>query len=212
MSKFDAILRIDWLTAHRVVIDCDRKRVTAYTLDGICVMFQRYKHEALPLVVYDSRWHGQLMSWLVSLTLEDKARQELSLPRVVYEFEDVFSDELPELPPYRDVDFTIELHPGTSPIFMTPHRMTFVELQELNVQLQELLDKGFIKPSTSLWDAPILFAKEKGKILRLCMDYRQLSRVTIKNRYPFPRIDNLFHQLRGARVYSKIDLRTSYLS
>ena len=93
---------------------------------------------------------------------------------------------------------------------MTSHRMAPVELQELRVQLQELLDKGFIKPSTSPWGAPVLFAKKKDKTLRLCIDYRQLNRVTIKNRYPLPRIDDLFDQLRGARVYSKIDLCTSY--
>ena len=93
---------------------------------------------------------------------------------------------------------------------MTPHRMAPVELQELRVQLQELLDKGFIRPSTSPWGAPVLFAKKKDKTLRLCIDYRQLNRVMIKNRYPLPRIDDLFDQLRGERVYSKIDLRTHY--
>ena len=93
---------------------------------------------------------------------------------------------------------------------MTPHRMAPVELQELRVQLQELLDKGFIRPSTSPWGASVLFAKKKDKTLRLCIDYRQLNKVTIKNRYPLPRIDDLFDQLRGARVYSKIDLRTGY--
>ena len=108
------------------------------------------------------------------------------------------------------VDFGIELHPGTSPISMTPHRMAPVELQELRVQLQELLDKGFIRPSTSPWGDPVLFAKNKDKTLRLCIDYRQLNRVTIKNRYPLPRIGDLFDQLRVARVYSKIDLRTGY--
>ena len=93
---------------------------------------------------------------------------------------------------------------------MTPHKMALVELQELGVQLHELLDKGFIRPSTSPWGAPVLFAKKKDKTLRLCIDYRQLNRVTIKNRYPLPRIDDLFDQLRGAQVYSKIDLRTGY--
>ena len=88
------------------------------------------------------------------------------------EYVEVFPDELPELPPQRVVDFGIELHPGTSPISMTPHRMAPVELQELRVQLQELLDKGFIRPSTSPWGAPILFAKKKDKTLRLCIDYR----------------------------------------
>ena len=93
---------------------------------------------------------------------------------------------------------------------MTPHRMALVELQELRVQLQELLDKGFIRLSNSPWGAPFLFAKKKDKTLRLCIDYRQLNRVTIKNRYPLQRIDNLFDQLRGARVYSKIDLHIGY--
>ena len=93
---------------------------------------------------------------------------------------------------------------------MTPHRMAPVKLQELRVQLQELLDKGFIRPSTSLWGAPVLFAKKKDRTLRLCIDYRQLNRVTIKNRYPLPRIDDLFDQLRGAPVYFKIDLCTGY--
>ena len=105
-----------------------------------------------------------------------------------------FPDELPGLPPRRVVDFGIELHSGTLPISMTPHRMAPVELQELKVQLKELLDKRFIRPSTSPWGAPVLFAMKKGKTLRLCIDYRQLNRVTIKNRYPLPRIDDLFDQ------------------
>ena len=109
-----------------------------------------------------------------------------------------------------DVDFCTELHPSTSPISMTPHRMALVELQELKVQLQELLDIGFIKPSTSPWGALVLFAKKKDKTLRLCIDYRLLNKVTIKNRYPLLWIDDMFDQLRGARVYSKIDLHTNY--
>ena len=160
--------------------------------------------------MYESRCHGQLAGWLASLTLEDKVRPDLDLPRVVYEYEDVFPDELPGLAPYRVVEFCVELHLGTLLISMTPHRMASVELQELRVQLQELLDKGFIRPSTSPWGAPVLFVKKKDRTLRLCIDYRQLNRVTIKNRYLLPRIDDLFDQLRGARVYSKIDLRTGY--
>ena len=104
------------------------------------------------------------MGWLASLTIEEEARQDLSLPRVVCEYEDVFLDELPGLPPYRDVDFVIELHPGMLPISMTPHRMTPIELQELKVQIQELLDKGFIRPSTSPWSAPVMFTRKEVKI------------------------------------------------
>ena len=138
-------------------------------------------------------------------------RPDLDLPRVVGEYVDVFPDELPGLPPQRVVNFGIALHPGTSPISMTSHRMAPVKLQELRFQLQELLDKGFIRPSTSPWGAPVLLTKKKDKTLRLCIDYRQLNKITKKkNRYPLPWIDDLFDQLRGARVYSKIDLRTSY--
>ena len=104
------------------------------------------------------------MGWLASLTLQDEGKQDLSLPRVVCEYEDVFPDELLGLPLHRDVDFIIELHPDKSPISMTPHRMTLVELQELKVQIQELLDKGFIRPSTSPWTAPILFTRKEVKI------------------------------------------------
>ena len=115
--------------------------------------------------MHDSRWTGQLMGWLVSLTLEDEVRQNLDLPQVVGKYEDVFPNELPGLPPQRDVDFCIELHPGTSPISITPHRMASIELHELKVQIHELLDKGFIRPSTSPWGAPILFAKKNDKTL-----------------------------------------------
>ena len=132
-----------------VVIDCERRRVTAYTQDGTRVVFQGDKHDILPQKVYESRCQGQLAGWVASLTLEDEEKPDLVLPQVVCEYVDVFLDELPGLPPQRVVDFGIELHHGTSPISMTPHRMTPVELQELRVQLQELLNKGFIRPSTS---------------------------------------------------------------
>ena len=192
MLEFDVILGMDWLTAYRVVIDCERRRVTAYTQDGTRVIFKGDKHDILPQTLYEYRCQGQLAGWLASLTLEDEERPDLDLPPVVCEYVDVFPDELPGLPPQRVVDFSIELHPGTSPISMTPHRMAPVELQELRVQLQELVDKGFIRPGSSPWGAPILFAKKKDKTIRLCIDYRQLNRVTIKNRYPLPRIDDLF--------------------
>ena len=127
------------------------------------MVFQGDKHDILPQTVYESRCQGQLTGWLASLTLEDEERPDLDLPRVVCDYVDVFPDELPGLPPQRVVDFGIELHPGTSPISMTPHRMAPVELQELRVQLYELLDKGFIRPSASPWGAPVLFSKEEGQ-------------------------------------------------
>ena len=116
MSEFEVILGMDWLMAQRVVIDCDHMRVTAYTPDGTCVVFKGNRHEASPPIVYDSRWHRPLTSWLARLPLEDEVRKDMSLPRVVCEYEDVFSNELLGLPPPRHVDFCIDLHPGTSPI------------------------------------------------------------------------------------------------
>ena len=135
MSEFDVILGMDMLTTYRVVIDCERRRVTAYTQDGTRVVFQGDKHDILPHIVYESRCQGQLAGWLASLTLEEEERPDIDLPRVVCEYVDVFPNELLGLPPQRVVDFGIELHPGTSPISMTPHRMAPVKLQELRVQL-----------------------------------------------------------------------------
>ncbi|WVZ63316.1 LOW QUALITY PROTEIN: hypothetical protein U9M48_012957 [Paspalum notatum var. saurae] len=130
---------------------------------------------------------------------------------VVSDFPDVFLEELPGLPPDRDVEFAIELVPGTAPVSRRPYRMAPDELKELKVQLQEQLDKGFIRPSSSPWGCPALFVEKKdqgGKTL--CVDYRPLNAVTIKNKYLLPHIDILFDQLAGAKVFSKIDLRSGY--
>jgi hypothetical protein len=129
---------------------------------------------------------------------------------VVCEYPDVFPDELPGMPPDRDIEFGIELQPGTVPISKRPYRMPPAELAVLKKQLQELLDKGFIRPSISPWGCSALFVKKKDASLRLCVDYRPLYVVTIKNKYPLPRIDVLFDQLVGAEVFSKIDLRSGY--
>ena len=129
---------------------------------------------------------------------------------VVREFPDVFPEDLPGLPLDREIEFSIDLLPGTVPISKAPYRMAPIELKELKVQLQELLDKGFIRPSVSPWGAPVLFVKKRDGSMRLCIDYRQLNSVTIKNRYPLPRIDDLFDQLQGVVVFSKIDLRSGY--
>ena len=129
---------------------------------------------------------------------------------VVREFPDVFPDDIVGLPPDREVDFTIDLILGIVPISIPPYRMAPAELRELKAQLEELLSKGFIRPSISPWGALVLFVKKKDGSLRLCIDYRQLNRVTIRNQYPLPRIDELFDQFQGSRVYSKIDLRSGY--
>jgi hypothetical protein len=123
-----------------------------------------------------------------------------SIP-VVQEFSDVFPDDLPGLPPDRDVEFTIELEPGTAPISRRPYRMAPKELAETKKQLEELWNKGFIHPSSSPWGCPAIFVKKKDSTLRMCVDYRPLNVVTIKNKYPLPRIDALFDQLAGAKVF-----------
>jgi hypothetical protein len=126
------------------------------------------------------------------------------------EYPNVFLEELPGMPPDRDIEFVVELQPVTTPISKRPYRMPPAELAELKKQLQESLDKGFICPSTSPWGCPALFVKKKDDSLRLCIDYRHLNAMTIKNKYPLPRIDVLFDQLVGANVFSKIDLCSGY--
>ncbi|KAI3827856.1 hypothetical protein L1987_01943 [Smallanthus sonchifolius] len=123
---------------------------------------------------------------------------------------DVFSKELPGLPPGRQIEFRIELIPRAKPVAKPPYRLAPSELKELMKQIQELLDKGFIRPSTSPWGVPVLFVKKKDKSMRMCIDYRELNKLTVKNRYPLPRIDDMFDQLQGAKYFSKIDLRSGY--
>jgi hypothetical protein len=129
---------------------------------------------------------------------------------VVYEFPDVFPEELSGMPPDRDIKFVIELKLGTTPIYKTPYRMATPELAESKEHIKELLEKGFIHPSSSPWGAPVIFVPEKDGTQRLCIDYHALNEVTIKNKYPLPRIDDLVNQLHGASVFSKIDLRSRY--
>eukprot|EP00253_Pinus_taeda_P029447 PITA_29447 len=129
---------------------------------------------------------------------------------VVQDFADVFPEEIPGLPPKRDLDFTIELVPGAALVSRAPYRMSVPELTELKMQLQELLDKKYIHPSVSPWGAPVLFVRKKDGTLRMCIDYRQLNKLTVKKKYPLPRIDELFDQVKGATMFSKIDLRSGY--
>jgi hypothetical protein len=130
--------------------------------------------------------------------------------KVVCDYPDVFPDELPGMPPDRDVEFAIDLLPGTAPISKRPYRMSSDQLLELKKQIKELLEKGFIRPSSSPWGAPVIFVEKKDGTQRMCVDYILLNDVTIKNKYPLSHIDDLFHQMRGAKVFSKIDLRSGY--
>jgi hypothetical protein len=129
---------------------------------------------------------------------------------VVNEFPDVFPEELPGMPPDRDINFVIELKPGTTPIYKTPNRMATPELAKSKKDIKELLEKGFICPSSSSWGAPVIFVPKKDGTQRLCVDYHALNEVTVKNKYPLPRINDLFDQLCGACVFSQIDLSLGY--
>ena len=147
----------------------------------------------------------------MALVLDPK-RGQVNLEDIpmIKEFPDVFPEELLGLPPEREVDMSIEVVQRTTPISRAPYRMAPTELKESKTQLQELLDKGFVRPSVSPWGALVLFLKKKYGTLRMCIDYRQINRVTIKNKYQLPRIEDLFVQLKGASVFSKIDLRSGY--
>nr|GEW33690.1 putative reverse transcriptase domain-containing protein [Tanacetum cinerariifolium] len=138
---------------------------------------------------------------------EDKRLEDIA---VVKEFPDVFPEDLPGLPPVRQVEFQIDLIPRVAPVARTPYRLAPLKMQELSDQLHELADQGFIRPSTSPWGAPDLFVKKKDGSFRMCIDYLELNKLTVKNRYSLPRIDDLFDQLQGSSIYSKIDLRSCY--
>ncbi|GKC95035.1 hypothetical protein Tco_1160477, partial [Tanacetum coccineum] len=130
--------------------------------------------------------------------------------RVVRDFSEVFPDDLSGLPLVREMEFRIDLIPDASLVVKSPYRLAPSEMLELSNQLKELQEKGFIRPSHSPWGVPVLFVKKKDGVMRMCIDYRELNKLTIKNRYPLPRIDDLFDQLQGACCFSKIDLRSGY--
>jgi hypothetical protein len=144
------------------------------------------------------------------LSVDDKEANPIENIRIMLEFPDVFPEELPGMPHERKVEFAIELIPGIAPISMRSFRVSRPELVELKKQIDELLEKGYIRPSTSPWASLVLFVEKKDGTKRMCIDYRSLNEVTVKNKYPLPRIEDLFDQLRGAIVFSKIDLRSGY--
>ncbi|GJT47617.1 putative reverse transcriptase domain-containing protein [Tanacetum coccineum] len=142
---------------------------------------------------------------------EDKSEgKQLKDVPIVRDFPEVFPEDLPGLPPTRPVEFQIDLIPGAALVARAPYRLAPSEMKEFPKQLQEISDKGFIRPSSSPWGAPVLFVKKKDGSFRMCIDYRELNKLTVKNRYPLPRIDDLFDQLQGSSIYSKIDLRSGY--
>nr|GEW54781.1 putative reverse transcriptase domain-containing protein [Tanacetum cinerariifolium] len=193
-GSFSVIVGMDWLSNQKDVIVCHEKRVKIHVEGGkvVCVQGERNVRKTKTL-------------------MSTKANEpKLSDIPIVRDFEDVFLDDLSGLPPQRQVEFRIDLSPGATPIAKSPYRLAPSEMQELSEQLQEFQDKGFIRPSHSPRGAPILFVKKKDGSFRMCIDYRKLNKLAIKNRYPLPSIDDLFDQLQGARYFSKINLRSGY--
>nr|CAH66252.1 OSIGBa0139I12.1 [Oryza sativa] len=188
-KDLDVILGMDWLSRHRGIIDCANRKVTLTSSNGETVSF----------FVSSPKSHGVVLN---QVTLQE-------IP-IVQDYPDVFPEDLPGMPPKRDIEFRIDLVPGTNPIHKRPYRMAANELAEVKRQVDDLLQKGYIRPSTSPWGAPVIFVEKKDHTQRMCVDYRALNEVTIKNKYPLPRIDDLFDQLKGATIFSKIDLRSGY--
>ncbi|GJR01721.1 hypothetical protein Tco_0524705 [Tanacetum coccineum] len=213
LSSFDVVIGIDWLSKYHARIICDEK-VVHISIDGETLIIRGDRSKIrLNLIscIKTERYistGGQVFIAQIMEKKSDEKRLE-DIP-VVKEFPEVFLKDLPGLPPVRQVEFQIDLIPGAIPVARAPYRLAPLEMQGLSNQVQELVDQGFIRPSTSPWGAPVLFVKKKDRSFRMCIDYRELNKLTIKNRYPLPRIDDLFDQLQGLSVYSKIDLRSCY--
>jgi hypothetical protein len=193
----DVILGMNWLTKYQTSLSCDKRTMKLVSLSGEEVLVE------LVLSRPRKRSCHQITAHI----------EEVNPPeaiKVVSEFPDVFPEDLLGMPPERKVEFAIELIPGTTPISKRAYRVFRPELVEHKKEIDELLEKGYIRPSTSPWAAPMLFVEKKDGTKRMCIDYRALNEVTIKNKYPLPRIKDLFDQLRGASVFSKIDLRSGY--
>jgi hypothetical protein len=214
LGSYDCLIGMDWLDQHHALLDCCNKRFTCLDEEGNQKIVQGIPRamavreiSAMPLKKCYRKG-----CQLFAACVEGESRDEVS--RIDYheaftEFKDVFQ-EVPGLPPKRNIDFSINWMPGAAPVLKAPYRMSTPELKELQLQLEELLKKGYIRPSVSPWGAPVLFVKKKDGTLRLCIDFWQLNKVTVKNKYPLPRIDDLLDQLEGAKIFSKVDLRLGY--
>ncbi|PKA55800.1 RNA-directed DNA polymerase like [Apostasia shenzhenica] len=194
ITEFDVILGIDWLSLYRVIIDCREKKVKVCISGSSDVVY--YGQGSRVQLISALQAHQLVRSGCeayLMVMLDAKADlTELQSVPVVKEYADVFPEDLSGLPPDGEVEFSIELVPGTGPISKVPYRMATAELLELKTQIQEMLDKNYIRPSTSPWGAPVLFVKKNDSSLRMCIDYRELNRVTMKNKYPLLRIGDLF--------------------
>ncbi|KAJ0926534.1 putative nucleotidyltransferase, Ribonuclease H [Helianthus annuus] len=214
LGSFDVVVGMDWLSDNRAEVVCHEKTICIPLPNEETLVIHGEKLETPLRIITCMKAQKCLRKGCIAFLAHvvDKETKEPKLEDipVVKEFPEVFPEDLPGLPPQRQVEFRIDLLPGAAPVAKSPYRLAPSEMQELSTQLQELLDKGFIRPSFSPWGAPVLFVKKKDGSFRMCIDYRELNKLTIKNRYPLPRIDDLFDQLQGSSYYSKIDLRSGY--
>eukprot|EP00253_Pinus_taeda_P012699 PITA_12699 len=216
LGSYDVLIGMDWLEKHWALVNCKTKMIRYKDDAGIEQEMQGIKRpvQIRPITASQLAKCIQNRCQVYAIQVgyaetKNKGNPLEHLP-IIKEFTDVFPEEVPRLPPKRDIDFTIELIPGAAPVLRAPYRMSVPELTELKMQLQELLEKNYIRPSVSPWGAPVLFVRKKDGTLRMCIDYWQLNKLTIKNKHPLPRIDELFDQVKGATVFSKIDLRSGY--
>ncbi|GJV47168.1 putative reverse transcriptase domain-containing protein [Tanacetum coccineum] len=208
LGSFDVVIGMDWLSKYHAKILCDEK-VVHIPINGETLIIRGDRSKTrLNLISYikTERYISRGCQVFMIQVMENKSdKKKLEDIPVVKEFPDVFPEDLPGLPPIRQVEFQIDLIPGVAPIARTPYKLAPLEMKELSNQLQELTDRGFIRPSTSPWGAPVLFVKKMDGSFRMCIDYRELNKLTIKNRYPLPRIDDLFDQLQDKFVIMFID-------
>ncbi|TYK21995.1 DNA/RNA polymerases superfamily protein [Cucumis melo var. makuwa] len=214
LQRIDVILGMNFLFAHYASMNCHRKEVVFRKPGFAQVVFRGMRkvvsRSSISVLKAKKLLKKGCTAFLAHIVVVQREKLKPEDVPVVKEFLNVFSNNLSGLPPDREIEFTIELLPETAPISQAPYRMAPSELKELKMQLQELVDKGYIRPSVSSWGAPVLFVKKEDCTLRLCINYRQLNKVTIRNKYPLSRIDDLFDQLRGATLFFKIDLRSRY--
>ncbi|GKA27828.1 putative reverse transcriptase domain-containing protein [Tanacetum coccineum] len=213
VRSFDIIIGMDWLSRYNAAILCGEKKVRI-PLEGKTLVIEGDRNNSRLKIVsciktrkYIEKGYELL---LAQVTEQESKEKRLENIPVIRDFLEVFPEKLPRLLPPRQVEFHIDLIPGAAPVVRAPYHLAPFEMKDLSKQLQELSEKGFIRPSSSPWGDPVLFIKKKDGSFQMCIDYRELNKLTIKNRYPLPRIDDLFDQLQGSSVYLKIDLRSGY--
>lgn len=199
LKDLDIILGMDWLEKYKAKIDCPKQKVTIESHKGAHVLYSRRPVKIISALTLKSYLRKGCPMYLCHIHDTSKERPQLGDVPVVNEYQDVFLDDILNMSPKRDLEFNIDLVPGMGPISKPPYRMAPAEMRELKTQLEELLDKGYIRPNVSPWGAPVLFVKKKDGTLRLCIDHRELNNVTVKNKYPLPRIDDLFDQFFRCR-------------